>query len=166
MGDEYNANQYQEQTSLAKISSIFPQLHGDMPNTMEMQARYDMWMAGGGKPDVEGSPSMFMSTQFHITVYRPVNRHEFRKVKLRAWKNMPLFYCDIIETSPYLKVLVEFVDGGIVGIKTSALAQILNQEVQDLNHGNKNRLIKVIDKFIINHKSDPLNIEFKGGLRG
>lgn len=161
MADEYKANQYQEQTSEAKIVSIRPLKHGDMPNSIEMQTRYDMRMSGGARPDVEGSPSKYMSTQFQVAVYRQVSRCEFRKVKLRAWTNMLLFYGDIIETGPYLSAMIEFNQGGIAVIKPSALIQILDREVQDLNYGNKDRLMKIIDKFIIDHNYDAPTIDFR-----
>lgn len=166
MGDEYNANQYQPQTSVAKIISIRPAIYGDMPNTMEMQNRYDMWMSGGAKPDIEGNSTNFMSTQFHVGVYRPVNRNEFRRVKLRGWTNMPIFYCDIIETGPYLNVTIEFTEGGRIIIKPSALVQILDREAQDMNYGNKERLNKILDKFIIDHNYDPPTINHYMSIKG
>lgn len=159
-------NKNQWENFEATIKSIKPMKYGDMPNTMEMQSRYDMWMSGGAKPDVEGSSSKFMSTQFHIAVYRSIGQDNLRKIKLRAWTNMPLYYGDVIETSPYLGATIEFTEGGIAYLKTSALVQILNREAQDLNYGIKDRLMKIFDKTIIDHNYDAPTINHYMSIKG
>lgn len=164
MSDEFNLN---EKNYLAKILAIRPEKYGSSPVIMNLQVAYDTRMSGGGTPDFFGNFYRDTNTHFEVTVHR-FSAKLGNKLKIRAWRNMPLFRGDILETGANLSVLLELTNGGLVGIKTTALVQILEQEVQDLNYGNKDRLDRIIDKFIIDHNYDPLNVDFRSddGIRG